>query len=387
MDKLKEVMQAELKTGFASVEENINKEVATKIDGVTAEMKDFKTQLDAISGAKAVVDVKTNISEKTLARAGEAFKGLFSQDADVRAKADVFISGSTTGDGEELMHIEMHKGILTLAQSFGVLNRDAVHYSTTERTYKITFGKYSTDHGQRDVEGASQDTDKETFGTVSPTLTKWRKFIAVTEEAIKFSNSADLGAYIVMQLAMHQGKFIEAEIATALAGSADAPVKVGATGAVGVPTYEELVAMQELPEFITLANSAYYMNLATWNKVKLEQDTAGSYLVTQYKPVLNTATGKPVQGQAVGAIDQFAVYLVPEIADTGLNAESVIFGDMSNSVAVVEASTFEITNEFVFRTDITEIKGKHYSVVQLLHDGATTRSAQSAYALYTGGAS
>ena len=387
--KIKEIIKEEFKSAFEGVQEVITNEVKTEVEKVESKVSSLQNELAEIKSATQEVHAKTGMSKSTLEALGNTTKSIFgveiSEDA-LTLKAPTQIDGSVSGSGAELMFVDLHEGIITLAESYGVLLRDASKFTSRERTYKLVFGQNSTAHGGYDTESANRDSEKETFGKKEVTLQKWRKIIGVSMEALEDSAPEDLGAYIAKKLSEHYGLFMDAQIHTALVGSASAPVQVtsGATGTF-LPTYEDLIDITAKPQGAVLGRSAFYMHRQVWASIRKIKDGAGSYVVQGNKNILVSANGRPVEGQPVGYIDGYPVYLSDEFATPSANAIIGVFGDMSEAVAVIQRKGFGITSDSSekFSSDIVLVKGMARNAVSLLHDGTagTTGSGVSAYAL------
>jgi len=387
MPKVKEIIREEFKSAFDEVQETLAEQVKSEVSAVSTQVKTLQDELAELKSARSEVDFKTGVSEKTLVALGNTVKEMFGvqlADDALRLKVDTQIDGSVSGTGQELMFIDLHEGILTLAETYGVLLRDSAKFNSRERTYKLVFGKSSTSHGGYDTESARRDSESLGFGVKEVTLKKWRQIIGVSQEALEDSAPEDLGAYIMRVLAMHYGLFMDGQIATALTGSTNAPVQV-TSGALGtfLPTYEDLIDLTAKPSGAVLGRSAFYMNRVTWAGIRKIKDGSGAYVVQGNKNILVAPNGRPVEGQPVGYIDGYPVFLSDEFSAPQANAPIAVFGDLSESVAVVQRKGFSVTTDASekFSSDIVLVKGSARNAVQLLHDGDIATSGVSAYAI------
>lgn len=128
--------------------------------------------------------------------------------------------------------------------------------------------------------------------------------------------------------------------ATGIFTSATAGV-TGGTGVAGVPTLDNLIDLLYSVIGPYRQNGKWLMKDTTAGKLRKIKDTTGQYI---WQPAVIAGQPDLLLGKPV-ATD-------PYVASTGLNAASVLFGDLSSYAArVVNKIRFEQSTEFKFDTD------------------------------------
>lgn len=146
----------------------------------------------------------------------------------------------------------------------------------------------------------------------------------------------------------------------------------GGTGVVGVPTADNLIDLMfsVIAPYRNSQSAGWLVKDSTLGAIRKIKDGSGRYL---FEPAAtfgtpDTLLGKPIQSD-------------PNVAATGLNAKSVIFGDFSAYfIRYAGGVRFDRSDEFKFDTDQVAFRA-------LIRADAITADQTGAIKVYAGGAS
>lgn len=204
------------------------------------------------------------------------------------------------------------------------------------------------------TEGAAIAASDPAFGQITLGAYKYGLLIQVSRELIS-DTGADLEGYLSMQAGRALGNAFGAHAITGTGTGqprgvvTDATLGVtSATGTAGAPTADNLIDLyySVLPPYRNSSAARWIVRDSTIGALRKIKDTTGQYL---WQPGLvgnatDTFLGKPV------LVD-------PGVAATGLNAKSVIFGDMSQYfVRMVNGIRFERSDDYAFNTDLVTFR-------------------------------
>jgi HK97 family phage major capsid protein len=204
------------------------------------------------------------------------------------------------------------------------------------------------------TEGAAIGASDPAFGQVSLGAFKYGLLIQVSRELID-DTSTDLEGYLAMQAGRALGNAFGAHAITGTGTTQprgvvlDATLGVtGGTGVVGVPTADNLIDLyfSVIAPYRNSPAARWIVKDSTVGALRKIKDTTNQYL---WQPGLvggapDTLLGKPVLTD-------------PNVAATGLNAKSVVFGDMSQYfIRMVNGIRFERSNDYAFNTDLVTFR-------------------------------
>jgi HK97 family phage major capsid protein len=204
------------------------------------------------------------------------------------------------------------------------------------------------------TEGAAIAASDPTFGQTSLGAFKYGLLIQVSRELIT-DTGADLEGYLAMQAGRALGNAFGAHAITGTGTTQPRGVVTDATlgvttgtGVVGVPTADNLIDLyfSVIAPYRNSPAARWIVRDSTIGALRKVKDSTGQYL---WQPGLvgnqtDTLLGKPVLTD-------------PGVAATGLNAKSVIFGDMSQYfVRMVNGIRFERSDEYAFNTDLVTFR-------------------------------
>ena len=204
------------------------------------------------------------------------------------------------------------------------------------------------------TEGTAIAASDPAFGQITLGAYKYGLLIQVSRELIA-DTGADLEGYLSMQAGRALGNAFGAHAITGTGTGQPRGVVTDATlgvtsaaGTAGAPTADNLIDLyySVLPPYRNSSAARWIVRDSTIGALRKIKDTTGQYL---WSPGLvgnttDTFLGKPV------LVD-------PGVAATGLNARSVIFGDMSQYfVRMVNGVRFERSDDYAFNTDLVTFR-------------------------------
>lgn len=204
------------------------------------------------------------------------------------------------------------------------------------------------------TEGAAIAASDPTFGQITLGAYKYGLLIQVSRELIA-DTGADLEGYLSMQAGRALGNAFGAHAITGTGTGQprgivlDATVGVtGGTGVVGVPTADNLIDLyySVIPPYRNSQSAAWIIKDSSVGALRKIKDTTGQYI---WSPGLTSNSTDTLLGKTV--------ITDPGVAGTGLNAKSVIFGDISQYfVRMVNGIRFERSDDYAFNTDLVTFR-------------------------------
>jgi HK97 family phage major capsid protein len=189
------------------------------------------------------------------------------------------------------------------------------------------------------------------FGQRSLGAYKYGVLIRVPRELID-DTAVDLLGYLARQAGRAVGNVFGTDLITGngtgkpLGITASTTLGVtGGTGVAGVPTFDNLIDLyySVIAPYRNSPDAAWLINDTTAGALRKLKDSSGRYL---WEPSLIPGTPDTILGKPV--------YTDPNMAATGVNNKSVVFGDLSAYfVRLVNGIRFERSDEFAFDTDTT----------------------------------
>ncbi len=204
------------------------------------------------------------------------------------------------------------------------------------------------------TEGAAIAASDPAFGQITLGAYKYGLLIQVSRELIQ-DTGADLEGYLSMQAGRALGNAFGAHAITGTGTGQPRGVVTDATlgvttgtGVVGVPTADNLIDLyySVIPPYRNSPSARWIVRDSTVGALRKIKDSTGQYL---WQPGLVNGTPDTFLGKPV-LVD-------PGVAATGLNAKSVVFGDMSQYfVRMVNGIRFERSDDYAFNTDLVTFR-------------------------------
>jgi HK97 family phage major capsid protein len=209
------------------------------------------------------------------------------------------------------------------------------------------------------TEGAAIGASDPAFGQITLGAFKYGLLIQVSRELIT-DTGADLEGYLAMQAGRALGNAFGAHAITGTGTGqprgviTDATLGVtGGTGVAGAPTADNLVDLyySVIAPYRNSSAARWILKDSSVASIRKLKDTTGQYI---WSPGLATNTTGP--GNADTLLGK-PVLTDPGVAAVGLNAKSVLFGDMSQYfVRMVNGIRFERSDDFAFNTDLVTFR-------------------------------
>lgn len=298
----------------------------------------------------------------------------FGKALDVRA----LTKGSATAGGNTVPTSFYDRLVEHLVESSGVLQLGPTVINTTggeQLDIPVT-----TSYGAAALvaeNGTIAGTDP-AFGKRSLGAYKYGQLVLASRELVDDS-AFDLASFIAKVAGRNVGLALGAHLATGTGTAQPTGIvtsattgKTGGTGVVGVPTADDLIDLMfsVIAPYRNSQSAGWLVKDSTLGAIRKIKDGSGRYL---FEPAAtfgapDTLLGKPIQSD-------------PNIAATGLNAKSVVFGDFSAYfIRYAGGVRFDRSDEFKFDTDQVAFRA-------LIRADAITADQTGALKVFVGGAS
>jgi HK97 family phage major capsid protein len=262
--------------------------------------------------------------------------------------------GSATAGGNTVKTTFIGRLYEHLVESASLLRMGATIWNTdTGETIDVPI---TTAHGTAALvaEAGTIPQGDPAFGKRQLGAYKYGDLILVPNELLT-DTSVNLEDYLARQAGRAVGNAFGAHLITGTGSGQPAGIVTlatlgvtGGTGVVGAPTFDNLIDLyySVIPPYRNSPDAAWLIKDATAAGLRKLKDTSGRYL---WEPSVLPGTPDTILGRPV-ATD-------PNIAATGLNAKSVIFGDLSAYVVrMVNNIRYERSDEFKFDTDVVAFR-------------------------------
>lgn len=193
-----------------------------------------------------------------------------------------------------------------------------------------------------------------TFGKRTLGAYKYGDLIIVANELLT-DTSVDLEGYLARQAGRAVGNALGAHLITGTGTAQPSGIfttstlgVTSATGVAGAPTFDNLIDLQYsvIAPYRKSPEAGWLVKDSTVGLLRKLKDSQGRYL---WEPSVVPGTPDRMLG--------FPVYTDPNVAATGVNNKSVIFGDLSAYVVrIVNGIRFERSEDFKFDTDQTAFR-------------------------------
>lgn len=214
----------------------------------------------------------------------------------------------------------------------------------------------TTSHGAAaaTAAGAAIGGTDPTFAQRTLNSYKFAQLIQVPTELVS-DTGVDLEGYLARACGRNVGNALGAKLITGTGTNEPTGIltsstlgKTGATGAVGVPTFDELIDLfySVTGPYRAGKSAGWLIKDTTAGQIRKLKDTSGRYLWEA-----SVVAGQP------DLILSKPVYTDPYVPATGLGAKSVAFGDLSAYfVRMVNGVRFERSDDFAFGSDVVTFR-------------------------------
>lgn len=201
-----------------------------------------------------------------------------------------------------------------------------------------------------------------TFGQVSLGAFKYPRMVQLSSELLSDSG-VDMEGYIAKSVGRALGNSFGADLVTGAGTTVPRGVIIdagaGSTGPTGTSTtfgtqstagqgFDLLIALYHsvISPYRASKSCAWLMNDTTASKVRMLKDSTGAYV---WQPAVTLGAPDMILGKPV--------YIDPNVASPGANAESIAFGDWSTYfVRLAGGIRFERSDDFAFGNDLVSFR-------------------------------
>ncbi|ALV45825.1 hypothetical protein MB46_10370 [Arthrobacter alpinus] len=214
----------------------------------------------------------------------------------------------------------------------------------------------TTSHGAAaaTAAGAAIGGTDPTFAQRTLNSYKFAQLVQVPKELVD-DTGVDLEGYLARACGRNVGNALGAKLITGTGTNEPTGIftsstlgKTGATGAVGVPTFDELIDLfySVTGPYRSSKSAGWLIKDTTAGQIRKLKDTSGRYLWEAA-----VVAGQP------DLILSKPVYTDPYVPATGLGAKSVAFGDLSAYfVRMINGVRFERSDDFAFGSDVVTFR-------------------------------
>ena len=363
-EQIKEI----LITGLQEIQEDSKKE----FEGINARLKDIEENQEEV--AEAVEEA--GVSKKTARAFGRAIKGLFVQmkgGVPAGMKANEYTLVGTGESAEPIVGEEVGKGFLRIAEDNGVVLSKARIVKSSSQTYRMVVDNTASDFGAFADENTIIESGKLSFGNAKLVAKKWKKNIAVSEEAIKFSEPENLGNYILAKLAESFGMFIDDYAFGKLIANTSVPtVAVTGTEFTGI-TYDDLVDITSAVPDAVDSDSIWVGSKSVLGIIRKLKDTTGRPLIDNSvsTQLISTYTGN---GKAPRAellnYPFFTTVGMPKATDSGTDKSFLWLGSLKEALAILLSDGLVVESDKNIKSGIIDYVGTQYADADVALPGA-----------------
>lgn len=196
------------------------------------------------------------------------------------------------------------------------------------------------------TEGAAIGASDPTFGQVTLGAIKYGVLTQVSNELLS-DTGVDLEGYLAMQVGRALGNAFGTAAVTGSTGVATQST-VGVTSAASL-TFDNLIDLYHsvIAPYRSSTSAAWLLNDTTLGAVRKLKDSQNRYL---WEPSLQVGAPDVILGKPV--------YIDYNVANVGVGAKSVLFGDFSTYfVRTVDGIRFERSNDYAFNSDMVTYRG------------------------------
>lgn len=367
----------------------------------------LKENLKEIVGAEVADQVAATVSKMRLQSAieGRDITGLdgetklkFAQDirSIARGEKAAYLESSDQTGGY-LVPTEVHAGILRIAETVGLITRDARRWAMGSDTLEIP--RYTGDAMQGEYVGEDDEGDEtqNDLGVARLNAKTWMLIFRIGNTLLADANvnvsdwlmamAAEGLAYRIDREGFVGGTFAGSPF-VGLLSSADVTVQTLGSGATGFEDFslvEASTAIGNLPTS-ALNDAAFYFHRSVWAQLRA-RSTSGIFEYGQ----TNLARFQKENGiQAVGEILGYPVYttdVLPAYSTSAVSTKFGVFGNLKQALAwgdrgpmeVAKSDSATVGGKSVFRANQTALRFTHRNsvVIQLPEAAVVLKTAAS----------
>ncbi len=321
-----------------------------------------------------------HLNGKTL---GDDIKVKFAQDmlAIYRGEKAAYL-GTNDATGGYLLPSEVHNEIIRIAQTTGIIVRDARRWPMNETTLEIP--RYTGEVMQGEYQGEDEEGDEtqNDIGDIVLTAKYWQLIIRAGNRLLKNANinlaewflslAAEGLAYRIDREGFMGGTYAGSPFVGLLGDTSEATVHTMGSGKTGFDKFDVTEASDVIATVPTAAVSgaAFYFHRTVWAKLKGKKDsTSGLYEFSQQNQAL-VSFMKENGIAPVGVIEGYPVYttdVLPAWAASGTSKKFGVFANMQLALAwgdkgpmeVAKSTDATVGGKNLFRANQTAFRFSH----------------------------
>lgn len=302
--------------------------------------------------------------------------------------------------GGYLVTPEVHDGIMRIAETSGIVARDARKFGMGSD--EIEIGRYTGSVLQGEYLGEDEEGDETAvdLGVARLNAKYWQTIIRVSNILLAdarvdiadwlMSLVAEGLAYRLDREGFMGGTYAGSPFIGLLADASEVPVHTMATGATGFGSFgvnEASDVIASVPTSV-VGDAAFYFHRTVWGKIR-QRNTAGVY---EFGQANSNFTGlRKTNGiQPVGVIHEYPVYttdVLPQFSSSAVSTKFGFFGDLRHvlafadkgPMAVAKSEHATVGGKNLFRANQVAFRMSHrHAISQLLPSaGVVIKTAAS----------
>lgn len=344
------------------MDEKLKEELKSVVDG------SIKENLETIVGPQVAEAVEKKVEDLRLERllngndsdktgVSADTKKQFAEDVRSIARGEkaAHLSDSDQAGGY-LVPTEVHSGIIRIAETSGIIVRDARKWGMGSDTLEIPRYTGSVLQGEYIGQDDEADETQADLGVARLTVQQWIQIMRVSDAMLQDANvdfadwlmamSAEGFAYRLDREGFMGGTFAASPF-VGLLQSADVTVQTLGTGKTGFEDFDQIEASTAIGSIkaSALPGSAFYFSPTAWAQLKGKKDgTSGLYEFSQQNSTLMSF--KKENGiSPVGEIQGYPVYttdVLPAYSASAISTKFGVFGNLNLAVAWGDRGPMEI---------------------------------------------
>lgn len=367
--------------------EDLKAELKTAVD------ESIKSNLETIVGTQVAEAVEKKVDElkfERLVNGGTDKTGLTPDQKmkfveDIRVKAP-YVSDSDQ-DGGYLVPTEVHAGIIRIAETTGIVARDARKWPMSSDTLEVPRYTGSVMQGEyigQDEEGSETQND---LGVARLQVQQWINIFRMSNALLQDANvdvadwlmsmAAEGFAYRLDREGFVGGTFSGSPF-IGLLQSADVTEQTLGSGKTGFEDFDPAEASEAIGAIKTsaLPGAAFYFSPSVWAQIRAQKDgTSGEYVFSQHN--VNFAVLQRENGiQPVGNIYGYPVYttdVLPAYSASAISTKFGVFGNLNLALAWGDRGPMEIAKsndatvggKSLFRANQTALRFTHRHAISI----------------------
>lgn len=370
MSQIDETLKQEI---FTAVDESVQKNLEAIVDKQAAEK---------VAEAVKAMRLESKLAGKDITGLSDEDKKSFAEDmrAIARGEKAAYLENSDQAGGY-VVPTEVHNGILRIAETTGIVARDARRWPMSSDELEIPIYTGSVMQGEYVGEDEEGDETQEDLGVARLHAKTWMTIFRIgntllADASVSFSEWLMAMAGEGFSYRLDREGFVGGTFAGSpfkgLLASGDVTVQTLGSGKTGFEDLDVEEAAKAIGSIKTAAvpGAAFYFHRTVWAKLKSQKDaTSGQYLFDQNNSTL--ASFRRENGiQPVGEIQGYPVYttdVLPAYSSSAISTKFGVFGNLELALAwgdrqpmqVARSADATVGGKSLFRANQTAFRFTH----------------------------